>query len=275
MSDDLTAMLEHFFEGGSKMKYTEYSEEKFKEVIGYAAKEIAIYHTATYPALAKIEKSTEKPFISKYHDIIFTKGGLAMVKGLQAHPEVCDVFKKCLAECQAFFEKDEIVNFLENFNAQNYVFVMAHNDMNSGNIMWKEDEKRMVIIDFELSGPNGLYFDLAYMFMLNNFTKDEAKFHFTFEPKEYVTDEFLKKILSIYLNELNIPDQPSSEWDLDQELGVFLETMKLISMVPIIMGGFLIAVYKKQVRDPHTFTYCGLQSFDYWSGRFDQYKSNQ
>ena len=97
-----------------------------------AAKEIAIYHSSVYPALAKIEKPENGVLISKYHDMIKTRKALALFKANSTNEEVyCQEFRDQYLESIPFLESDEVQQFLENFNSENYRFVMAHNDMHN------------------------------------------------------------------------------------------------------------------------------------------------
>lgn len=98
-------------------------------------------------------------------------------------------------------------------------------------------------------------------------------FEVLFTPNELYTDDYLKKLIKIYLENLNIPGfEDAKEWDLDQELYVLFQTMRSMGLVTLISIGMAMDQEKQLKEDKVQTIQMGVDIYEYWMKRVREFR---
>ena len=143
-----------------------------------------------------------------------------------------DIFRKynckALLKCDLKSEVDWVLHLIESSDSP---IVFSHNDFRFCNNLVTEEDKQIIITDFELSA----YFNRGYDFgsFFNGFDKKTEKF-------EFKDDSIIKEFISCYVREgEKIFGKQYSENEINSVDHIFMET-KVFSMVDSL---FLISCF--------------------------------
>ena len=263
VSEDLTVCLEYYFEGVRPKKEI-FTEEQIPEFLKIAAKEIAVFQTALQSSYPK----DDKVYLNVYNDILVNRGGEAFFRKLLAGDTICPEFKSGLQIALDFLTSEEVTKFNASINSGTRRFLMSHNDLHWKNILFNRNESKAVIVDFEDSYPNMIYFDLAFLLLFYEVEYlSDPIVGYRFSGEKYLTDDFLKVLLKIYLDNLKIDGLELG--DVDTEFKHLVEALKLASLLPVTITGVIMALVKEYTYDWPSYATVGIDFYKHWSAKLE------
>lgn len=267
ISDDGHTLIENFVDGIMVLPGTLNVEDQTK-FLHTVARDLAKF-------LSQIQTAFDPEFPrNKYADILHN-GALELYEKYLADDTLLSKLPKssqcCIKEVVEFLKSDEIQNLLSRFNPQERPFTVCHNDFHFNNCLYQQENDKIIIVDFESAGSNCIFYDLTTLLVFYQNIYDLELNHFRFKKVPEYTDEYLREIFNIFLDNLTLTHfkVPEEEDKRDQLFGIFMETFLLSCMVSIIFSPLVIISGKFPMMDWDTYWKAGKEMYDYWKGRFE------
>jgi thiamine kinase-like enzyme len=122
----------------------------------------------------------------------------------------------------------QLSNFLKRLNRENNIFLISHNDLFKNNVLLDPTTNKMSLIDFEYTCFNPLGYDIGYFNVEIMIVGNEDFSEFKLDLGLLFSDETLKRMISKFLERVDIGLLGVEEGDERLELGKLVKDTKEI-----------------------------------------------